>query len=242
MFSTASKGRIWCVQWRCQTRKGGNHQLDQSDTLSNNTPQCEATRWLWSSEWHHRSLIVPYRTFMGWYWVVHYPPCLNLQWHILLQCSLQDLNCGTWYIWGLFPDLSLSQGIWKSRWCGTWLPGSGLLLKVWKFSIPIRIGTFIDNLTDLLCSFHVTVIFGGIQWAGIWRRTESKETENRFTEESNENKCCNSPSYGWEDHTESNCVCRNSGMLFHIKFAITSNHILRACLQSGWRLTVDWGL
>ena len=51
-----------------------------------------------------------------------YPPRQRLNfWRILLQCSSQDSNCGTRYFWGLLFDLPLSQRIWKSRWCGTWL-------------------------------------------------------------------------------------------------------------------------
>jgi len=77
----ASKGCKWCTQWRCQAHKGGSCQLDQSNILSNNSSQREATRWPWSSEWHHRSLVMPNWTFLGW-WRVRYTYWRLSPWHI----------------------------------------------------------------------------------------------------------------------------------------------------------------
>ena len=67
--AAASEGCKWRTQWRCQAHKGGSRQLDQSDILSDNTPQPEATRQSWSSEWYCWSLVMSHWTFMEWRWV-----------------------------------------------------------------------------------------------------------------------------------------------------------------------------
>lgn len=208
MYPAASKGCEWCTQWRCQAHKRGGCQLDQSNTLPNNSPQPEATRWPWSSKWYHRPFVVSNRTFLGW-WRVRYIYWRPSHWRILFDSVRRKIRNAEldisedYFLTCLYP-----KGLGDPNDVERGFLRSGLLIKVCKFPSIIYLLQY--QTSDLLCYFHITIILRGIWWARVWRRAKSEEAEIGFSQEGNKDKCRDSSSYGRESHTESNCVYCNS--------------------------------
>ena len=153
IYSAASKGCKWCTQRRCQAHKGGSRQLDQSNILSNNSPQPEATRWPWSSKWHHRSPVMSNWTFLGWWRVRYTYRCLS-RWRILfdsVRCKIQNAELDIsedYFLACLYP-----RGLGNPDDVERGFLRSGLLIKVCKFFI-YYLPTSIPNIRPFVLFSH----------------------------------------------------------------------------------------
>ena len=178
--------------------------------------------------------------FLGW-WQVYYTYLCLSHWHILFDSVRRkvrhaELDISEDY----FLACLYSKGLGNPDDVEHGFLCSGPVIKVHNFSINY-LPT--NRTSDLLCTFHITIILRGIRWARIWRRSQLEEAEIGFSEEGNEDKCHDSSSYGRESHTEGNCICCNSGMFLYIRFTTNGHYdICVACLQSACHFTMGWRL
>ena len=184
IYYTASKGCKWCTQWWRQAHKGRSRQLDQSNILPSISPQPEATRWPWSSKQYHRSLVMSNWTFLGW-WQVYYTYLCLSRWHILFDSVCRKIRNAEldisedYFLACLYPKgLGNPDDVVRGFLC------SGLLIKVSNFSIPYSPTS--NRTSDILRSFHITIILRNIRWARVRRRSKSEEAEISISEEGNE--------------------------------------------------------